>query len=82
MNLIMPININMTITIGILTFIRLIRTTSESLKARKGFICQHFSVFFFKHLDEEERAGCLTLFVFLKSCEVLCSVALPHGAMG
>ena len=34
---------------------------------------------FCNHLDGEERAGRLTLFVFLVSCD--CSVALPHGAM-
>ena len=28
----------------------------------------------------EERDGCVSLVVFLMSCEYLCSVALPHGA--
>ena len=32
------------------------------------------------HLDEEERAGCLTLFVYLVSRD--CCVALPYGATG
>ena len=31
------------------------------------------------HLDEEERAGCITLIVFLMSCDCKCSVALPRG---
>ena len=31
---------------------------------------------------ERERAGCFTLFVFLVSCDCLCYVALPHGAVG
>ena len=33
------------------------------------------------HLDVEERAGCLTLIVFLMSCDCKCSVALPSGAV-
>ena len=32
------------------------------------------------HLDEEERADCLTLMVFLMSCN--CYVALLHSAVG
>ena len=35
---------------------------------------------FCNHLDGEERAGRLTLLVFLVSCD--CSQALTHGAMG
>ena len=31
--------------VGILTFISMINTTSESLKARKVFIVQHFSFY-------------------------------------
>ena len=31
--------------VGILTFIRMINTTSESLEARKAFIFQHFSFY-------------------------------------
>ena len=34
------------------------------------------------HLDGEERAGCLNLFVFLMSFDCYTSVALPHGAVG
>ena len=34
------------------------------------------------YLDEEERAGCFILFVFLMSCFSYCSVALPHSAVG
>ena len=33
---------------------------------------------FCNHLDEEERAGCFTLIVFLMSCDCLCSVAFPR----
>ena len=31
-------------------------------------------------MAEEERAGCLTLFVVLLSCGYKCYVFLPHGA--
>ena len=34
------------------------------------------------HLDGEERAGCFTFSFFLISCDCLCSVALPRGALG
>ena len=34
------------------------------------------------HLDGEERAGCFTLIGILMSCDIYCSVALPHGSMG
>ena len=34
------------------------------------------------HPGEEERAGYFTLIVFLMSSDCLCSVALPHGAVG
>ena len=37
---------------------------------------------FCNQLDEVERAGCSTLFVFLMSCDCKCSVSLPHGAQG
>ena len=30
----------------------------------------------------EVRAGCFTLIVFLLLCGCLCSVSLPHGAVG
>ena len=33
-----------------------------------------------EHLDEEERAGCFALFVFLVSRD--CCVAFPHDATG
>ena len=41
----MLINAKMPTIVGILTFISMISTTSESLKARKVFIFQHFSFF-------------------------------------
>ena len=34
---------------------------------------------FSNHLTEEDRAGCYTLIML---CGVLCSVSLPHGAVG
>ena len=37
---------------------------------------------FSNHLDEEERAGCLDLSIFLLSCDCKCSVILPYGAGG
>ena len=39
----MLINVKMPTIVGILTFISLINTTSESLKARNGFDFQHFN---------------------------------------
>ena len=39
------INVKMSTIVGILTFISRINTTSESLKARKVFIFQHFSLY-------------------------------------
>ena len=33
-------------------------------------------------LEDEERASCFTLVVFLMSYDGWCSVALPCGAMG
>ena len=38
-------NVKMSIIVGILTFIRMINTTSESLKARDGFIFLHFNIY-------------------------------------
>ena len=39
------INVKMpTIVVGILTFISIIKTTSERLKARNFLICQYFSI--------------------------------------
>ena len=43
MKLIMFIKIKMPTIVGILTFISMIKTISESLKARKVFIFQHSS---------------------------------------
>ena len=37
---------------------------------------------FCNHPDEEERAGCFDLMIFLMSCDCKCSVALPHGVVG
>ena len=41
MEFILFINVKMPINVGILTFISMINTISESLKARKVFIFQH-----------------------------------------
>ena len=47
------------------------------------FVTQYFvSVEFCNHLDGEERAGNFALTGFLISCDSLCFVVLPHGAMG
>ena len=43
--LIMLINIEMQTIVGILTFISMINTTTERLKARNFFICQYFSFY-------------------------------------
>ena len=37
-------NVKMSTIVGILTFISMINTTSESLKARNFFICRYFSL--------------------------------------
>ena len=42
------INVKMPTIVGILTFISLINTPSDRLKARKFFICRYFS--FYEHL--------------------------------
>ena len=42
MKYIMLINVKMPTIVGILTLISMINTTSDSLKARKIFICKHF----------------------------------------
>ena len=39
------INVKMPTIVGILTFISMINTTSERLKARNFFICRYFSVY-------------------------------------
>ena len=41
-----------------------------------------YSFEFYNHPGKEERAGCFTLIVFLMSCDCLCSLTLPHGAVG
>ena len=41
--LILLINVKMPTIVGILTFISMINTTSEKLKARNHFICWYFS---------------------------------------
>ena len=54
---ILLINVKMPTIIGILTFISLINTTPERLKARNFFICWYFS--FYQHLkihDQLSRA--------------------------
>ena len=45
MKFIMLINVKMPSIVGILTFMSLINTTSESLKARKIFIFQYLSFY-------------------------------------
>ena len=45
MKLIMLIQFNMPTNVGILTFISMINTTSERLKARNFFIRQYFSFY-------------------------------------
>ena len=45
MKFIMLINVKMPIIVGILTFISMINTTSESFKARTIFSFQHFSFY-------------------------------------
>ena len=42
---ILLINVKMPLNNGILTFISMIDSTSETLKARKFFICQYFSFY-------------------------------------
>ena len=48
MKFIMLINVELQTIVGILTFISMLNTTSESLKARKLFILQYLS--FYKQL--------------------------------
>ena len=45
MKFILLINVKMPTIVGILTFIRMIKTTSERLKARNFFICRYFSFY-------------------------------------
>ena len=42
---ILLINVKMPTIVGILTFISMINTSSERLKARNFFICQYFSFY-------------------------------------
>ena len=42
---ILLINVKMPTIVGILTFISMINTTSESLKAKNFFICRYFSFY-------------------------------------
>ena len=44
-NLILLINVKMPTIVGILTFISMINTTAERLKARNFFICRYFIVY-------------------------------------
>ena len=43
MKFILLINVKMPTIVGILTFMSMINTTSEGLKARNFFICRYFS---------------------------------------
>ena len=45
MKFILLINVKMPTTVGILTFISMINTTSVRLTARNFFICQYFSFY-------------------------------------
>ena len=45
MKFILLINVKMSTIVGILTFISMINTTSERLKARNFFICQYVSFY-------------------------------------
>ena len=45
MKFIMLINVKMSTIVGILTFISMINTVSESFKARKGFNFHHFTFY-------------------------------------
>ena len=53
MKFIMLINVKMPTIVGILTFISMINTTSKSLKARNGFIFQHF--IFYERVEHEKN---------------------------
>ena len=45
MKFILLLKVKMPTIVGILTFISMINTTSERLKARNFFICRYFSVY-------------------------------------
>ena len=55
--IILLINVKMPTIVGILTFISMINTTSERLKARNFFICQYFS--FYEQLKFRDRLRCV-----------------------
>ena len=57
---ILLINVKMPTIVGILTFISMINTTSERLKARNFFICRYFRWNFVLKWVEHERS-CITL---------------------
>ena len=46
-----------------------------------GGIYKSYTLVFFSHLAGKETAGYFTLIVFQLSCEGLCSVSLPRGAV-
>ena len=55
----------------------------------RGLVCScdcgislSYSLTFYNHLADEERAGCFILIVVLLSCSCSCYVSLPYGAMG
>ena len=55
-----------------------IRSDVEFMTVYRRIDCRNFC----NHLDEEERAACFALIVFLMSCDCYCSMALPHGPVG
>ena len=47
------------------------------------FVVHYFVSFLvLHHHEEEERAGCFAFNVLQMSCYSICSVTLPHGAVG
>ena len=59
MKIIMLMNVKIPSIVGILTFTSMIKTTSESLKARNAFIFQHIS--YAPNFDNVEGAYCFWL---------------------
>ena len=53
---ILLINVKLPTIVGILTFNRMINTTSERLKARNFFICRYFS--FYERLKIRAQLSC------------------------
>ena len=50
---------------------------------KTSLVCITLCPFWFcNHFEEEERAGCFAFIVVGMSCYGICSVALPHNAMG